>query len=152
MLLREYGEEDLEEILRLFYRTVHVVAAADYSEEQLDAWAPVEADREKWRASLAEHFSLVAEENGKIVAFGDAVGGYLDLLYVAADFQGRGAGSLVAGALEEYARARGAEKMTVHASLTARAFFEKSGYKVLERRRVDRKGVELTNFLMEKIF
>ena len=52
MLLREYGEEDLEEIVRLFYRTVHVVAAADYSEEQLDAWAPVEADREKWRASL----------------------------------------------------------------------------------------------------
>ena len=72
MLLREYGEEDLEEILRLFYRTVHVVAAADYSEEQLDAWAPAEADREKWRASLAEHFCLVAEENGKIVAFGDA--------------------------------------------------------------------------------
>ena len=75
MLLREYGEEDLEEILRLFYRTVHVVAAADYSEEQLDAWAPAEADREKWRASLAEHFCLVAEENGKIVAFGDADGG-----------------------------------------------------------------------------
>lgn len=42
--------------------------------------------------------------------------------------------------------------MTVHASLTARAFFEKRGYKVLERRRVERKGVELTNFLMEKIF
>ena len=95
---------------------------------------------------------MVAEENGKIVAFGDADGGYLDRLYVAADFQGRGAGSLVAGALEEYARARGAEKMTVHASLTARAFFEKRGYKVLERRRVERKGVELTNFLMEKIF
>ena len=148
MLLREYGEEDLEEILRLFYRTVHVVATADYSEEQLDAWAPAEADREKWRASLAEHFSLVAEENGKIVAFGE----YLDRLYVAADFQGRGAGSLVAGALEEYARGTGAEKMTVHASLTARAFFEKRGYKVLERRRVERKGVELTNFLMEKIF
>ena len=148
MLLREYGEEDLEEILRLFYRTVHVVATADYSEEQLDAWAPAEADREKWRASLAEHFCLVAEENGKIVAFG----GYLDRLYVAADFQGRGAGSLVAGALEEYARGTGAEKMTVHASLTARAFFEKRGYKVLERRRVERKGVELTNFLMEKIF
>lgn len=110
MLLREYGEEDLEEILRLFYRTVHVVAAADYSEEQLDAWAPAEADREKWRASLAEHFCLVAEENGKIVVFGDADGGYLDRLYVAADFQGRGAGSLVAGALEEYARARRAEK------------------------------------------
>ena len=152
MLLREYGEKDLEEILRLFYRTVHVVAAADYSEEQLDAWAPAEADREKWRASLAEHFFLVAEENGKIVAFGDAGGGYLDRLYVAADFQGRGAGSLVAGALEEYARGTGAEKMTVHASLTARAFFEKRGYKVLERRRVERKGVELTNFLMEKIF
>lgn len=80
MLLREYGEEDLEKILRLFYRTVHVVAAADYSEEQLDAWAPAEADREKWRASLAEHFCLVAEENGKIVAFGDADGGYLDRL------------------------------------------------------------------------
>lgn len=74
MLLREYGEEDLEEILRLFYRTVHVVAAADYSEEQLDAWAPAEADREKWRASLAEHFCLVAEENGKSSCSGTRTG------------------------------------------------------------------------------
>ena len=37
-----------------------------------------------------------------------------------------------------------------HASLTARPFFLKKGYKVIKEQRVLRKGVYLTNFLMEK--
>ena len=39
MRLREYAPEDLKQILKLFYDTVHTVNAADYSRAQLDAWA-----------------------------------------------------------------------------------------------------------------
>ncbi len=39
---------------------------------------------------------------------------------------------------------------TVHASLTARPFFEARGYEVIRDQRVLRRGVILTNFVMEK--
>lgn len=40
--------------------------------------------------------------------------------------------------------------MTVHASITARGFFEKVGWQVVKEQQVERKGVLLTNFVMEK--
>ncbi|WHP42873.1 hypothetical protein QIX46_07625 [Lysinibacillus boronitolerans] len=36
-----YYDDDLEEILQLFYETVHNVNAQDNSQTQLDAWAPL---------------------------------------------------------------------------------------------------------------
>ena len=43
-----------------------------------------------------------------------------------------------------------APKITVHASITARTFFEKRGYRVLREQQVERQGVLLTNYEMEK--
>lgn len=40
MSVRKYRSEDLSEILKLFYDTVHSVCKADYTLAQLDAWAP----------------------------------------------------------------------------------------------------------------
>ena len=45
IILRSYCPADLDTIERLFYETVHTVNAADYSPEQLDAWAPGQIDR-----------------------------------------------------------------------------------------------------------
>lgn len=52
-------------------------------------------------------------------------------------------------ALEGYARGLGAERVTVHASRTAKPFFQKRGYQVVTAQRVVRRGVELENFAME---
>ena len=38
--LRSFRAEDLQEILTLFYQTIHYINAKDYTEEQLDVWAP----------------------------------------------------------------------------------------------------------------
>ncbi len=39
-LIRKYRNEDCGQILKLFYDTVHTVNRRDYSEEQVNAWAP----------------------------------------------------------------------------------------------------------------
>ena len=41
-------------------------------------------------------------------------------------------------------------KIVTHASITARPFFEKRGYTVIKEQQVERQGVLLTNFVMEK--
>ena len=148
-----YRPGDLEGLIRLFYETVHTVNPRDYTKEQVDAWAPSPegVDREAWGQSLAAHYTLVARRGGEIVGFGDMdPTGYLDRLYVHKDFQGRGVASALAEALEGYAYGLGVEKITVHASRTARPFFEKRGYRVLFAQQVERRGVLLENFAMEK--
>ena len=150
MELRKYRPQDCAEITRLFYDTVHTVNAADYTEEQLDAWADGQVDLEKWNASFLEHDTLVAVEGETIVGFGDMDStGYFDRLYVHRDFQGRGVATSIAHALEGFAHGLGAQRVTVHASRTARPFFERRGYRMLYAQQVERRGVLLENFAME---
>ena len=148
MTIRRYRSEDCRRLTELFYDTVHSVNARDYAPEQLDAWAIGQPDLEAWDRSLHAHESFVAEENGVIIGFGDIdQSGYLDRLFVDKDHQGRGVATALCDALEAAVRA---EHYTTHASITARPFFEKRGYHVVRQQRVERQGVSLTNFVMEK--
>ena len=147
MLIRKYQVPDCEEIAALFYNTVHIVNAKDYTKEQLDVWATGQVDLEKWNQSLQEHYSIVAVENGVIVGFGDIdKTGYLDRLYVHADYQGKGIATAICNQLEQAVQG----DIITHASITAKPFFEKRGYKVVEEQQVERQGIFLTNFCMKK--
>lgn len=145
MFIREYQSSDCEEIIKLFDNTVHTVNAKDYTKEQLDAWATGRVDLNKWDQSLREHYSLVAVENEMIVGFGDIdKSGYLDRLFVHEDYQGKGIGTMICNRLEQAVSGN----VITHASITAKTFFEKRGYRVVKEQQVERKGVFLTNFEM----
>lgn len=148
MMLRPYRKEDCEQTARLFYETVHAVNAKDYAPRQLAAWAPAVPQPEAWHASFCGHYALVAEENGAVVGFGDIDGtGYLDRLYVHKDYQGQGIASAICDELERFTAGK---TFTTHASITAKLFFQHRGYHVVRKQEVIRRGVALTNFVMEK--
>lgn len=148
MKIREYRSADLAETIRLFHDTVHTVNAKDYTSEQLDAWAPESVDRERWSAGFLSSRTLVAVENDRIVGFGNMTSdGYLDKLYVHRDFQHRGIATALCNELEA---ACNADKITVHASITARPFFQARGYETIRRQQVERGKVRLTNYVMQK--
>lgn len=147
MQIRRYEPGDVGELAELFYQTVHTVNAGDYTQEQLDAWADGNVDLKAWDRSLREHVSLVAVVGGVIAGFGDIdQTGYLDRLYVHKDHQGQGVAAALCDALEQAA----AGDVVTHASITARPFFEKRGYRVLRKQQVIRRGVSLTNYVMKK--
>lgn len=147
MEIRTYRPGDCPALAELFYHTVHTVNAADYTPEQLEAWAPGTVDLEGWERSFQGHHTLVATEGETVLGFGDMDGsGYLDRLYVRADRQGRGVGSVLCGLLERSAAGR----VVTHASITARPFFERRGYRAVREQQVERRGVLLTNVVMEK--
>ncbi len=147
MNIRAYQPVDCKALTELFYNTVHTVNAKDYTKEQLDAWATGTVDLEKWNQSLEEHFSLVALDGEKIIGFGDIdATGYLDRLFVHSDYQEKGVATAICDQLERSVQG----SIVTHASITAKAFFEKRGYKVVKERQVERKGVLLTNYIMEK--
>ncbi|HIY16674.1 MAG TPA: GNAT family N-acetyltransferase [Candidatus Intestinimonas stercorigallinarum] len=148
MILRRYQSRDCPILARLFYDTIHTVNRRDYTQAQVDAWATGQVDLAAWDTSLSAHHTLVAEEGGVLLGFADmAEDGYLDRLFVHKDHQGRGIATALCDALE---RASAAPRFTTHASLTARPFFEGRGYRVVKAQQVERRGVLLPNFVMEK--
>lgn len=68
-------------------------------------------------------------------------------LFVHQDHQGKGIASAICDALEYSAHGK---KITTHSSITAKPFFEHRGYRVIREQTVIRKGISLTNYIMEK--
>ena len=147
MIIRKYESSDCKEMAELFFNTVHSVNVKDYTKQQLDAWVSGQVDLEKWDQSFQEHFSIVAVENDIIVGFGDIdKTGYLDRLYVHKNYQGKGIATVICDQLESKVK----ENIITHASITAKPFFEKRGYKVVKEQQVERNGIFLKNYIMEK--
>lgn len=148
MEIRCYNKTDLEEIIKLFQNTVHKVNIKDYTQAQVDVWAPDSIDTEKWDKTLTGHNTLVAVQDSVIVGFGDIDNsGYMDRLYVHHDFQRQGVASLLCDKLESMVDS--GVTIITHASITAKPFFEKRGYKVENEQLVERQGVLLKNYVMQ---
>ena len=152
MNIREYNSDDSKAVYELFFNTVHSVNAADYTEIQLDAWAPKEMDLNIWNNRLLRNnYAVVPELNGVIVGIGTADDiGYFDILYVHKDYQRMGIASLIANDIEKYLCRKGVKTITTNASITARPFFEKRRYHVQEKQNVECRGQFLTIFRMIK--
>lgn len=148
MELREYKESDCSRMAELFFQTVHSVNKNDYNQHQLEAWAPATVDLQKWNKRFLQNRTIVVIDNENIVGFGDIdETGYLDMLYVDKDYQGRGIATMICDRLERYANGK---TITTHASITAKPFFLHRGYRVIKKQEVIRFGVALTNYVMEK--
>lgn len=154
MKIRKYREEECLKLLKLFFDTVRNVNIKDYTQEQVAVWAPDNYIEEKygcWSKTLKENFTVIAETDGKITGFADITpSGYLDRLFVHKDYQGTGIASALLEKILEYAYEQNVEKVITEASITARPFFEKHNFVVIQEQQVERSGVFLTNFLMEE--
>lgn len=77
-------------------------------------------------------------------------GDYLDFMYVHKDFQRQGIAEILLNALEAEAKRRDTKIITSDISKTARPFFEKKGYVVVNEQENLRAGVVLINYKMKK--
>jgi len=77
-------------------------------------------------------------------------GGHIDCMYTHPGFQGKGIASALYEHLLVQAIARGLKSLYVEASLIAQPFFEHRGFSVVKKNQVQRHGISLVNFSMEK--
>ena len=151
MLVRAFKNGDEPALQAVFYSAVHVIAASHYTLEQLDAWAPHRPDWDAWTARLQALQPFVAEADGRVVGYADLqASGLVDHFFVAGKHARRGVGRLLMERLHARAAELGLVRLFSDVSLTAEPFFERFGFRIVERQNVVLGKVSFPNVRMEK--
>lgn len=149
--MRPYSPGDAQSLLALFRDTIRRVNARDYAPDQIAAWSSDAIDPNNWAARFSGRYVVVAELARRAVGFAElGPNGHIDRFFVAADHQGRGIGRMLMSTIETEARRLGLDRLDLDSSITARAFFERQGFRVVKPQMASCRGVELANFHMEK--
>lgn len=151
MLIRRFQSGDETALRQVFHSAVHCVASADYSAEQIDAWAPASVDLILWGQHMQGLNPFVALAESEIVGYADVQqSGYIDHFYVSGQFPRRGVGTLLMHALHEEADRLRLRTLTSNVSRTAQPFFVRFGFEIVEHRSQAIRGVTVPNALMRK--
>ena len=151
MRTRPYAATDLDSLIALFQTAVRSLAGVEYTLEQVLAWAPDATPQDPWRVRLAASSTWVATSGDRTAGFISLEwDGRIDMLYVHPDFQRGGVASMLLRRLEASAEARGLDRLFTEASITAKPFFERWGFRVIAAQEVIRRGQTLANFAMER--
>ena len=151
VVIRSYGQADAADTLAVFLAAVTETAAADYTPEQVRAWArPETRDLTTWHASMQGRNSYVAIVDGALAGFSDvSPEGYIDMLFVAPRHQRRGVARQLVAYGEAHARRAQLAGLTANVSITARPFFERYGFTAEAEQQPVMAGVQLTNYRMK---
>ncbi|MBW4934964.1 GNAT family N-acetyltransferase [Marinobacter sp. F4206] len=151
MKIHPYLPHWAPEIADLFHWAVHAISPSVYGPKQKEAWAPTPPDYTYWSERLVETKPMVAIMDDRIAGFMElGEHGHIDCAYTHPDFQRRGVASALYAYVLAEAKARHLDRLYVEASLVARPFFEHRGFSVITQNEVERNGVTLVNFRMEK--
>jgi len=143
--IRKYKESDFDDLCEIFLRAVKETASADYSPHQIAAWAQIDVSR--WQDKLTDSTVQVAVIDDRPVGFITALERYIDLLFVSPEFTRQGIASALLTALVIQLPEG---MLTVDASITAKPFFERHGFLVLQQQSVETRGVCFINFHMAR--
>lgn len=145
-------DEDFTRATKLFFDTVHTINIHDYTQEQLDAWAPQwDECRARIVRKLSGQQTIGIKECGILIGFGSLDNeGNVDMLYVHKNRQSQGIGKIILMELERLASERGSRSLALFSSITARPFFESAGYVADRKNTVVRNGIPLINYRMYK--
>jgi putative acetyltransferase len=146
--LRPYLQADARRCAEIFRSSIAELAADDYDDDQREAWASRADDEQAFSARLTGALTLL---DGAVAGFASLKGAdHIDMLFVDPEFARQGAGGGLIEALTKLAQARGAKSLTVDASDSAKALFERQGFSA-ERRNLVRVGDQwLANTTMAK--
>lgn len=152
VVIRPYRSSDASATLQVFLDAVTRTASADYSPEQIEAWARREdRDPGDWDRARSARATVVAVVGGEVAGFSDVdAEGWIDMLFVSPEHGRRGVAAALLAHVESLAREERAVALGTDASLTAQPFFERHGFVVVERRHPVRRGVVLVNHRMRK--
>jgi len=152
IIIRKYELKDARFLADIFYHTIHKVNNRDYTEQQINAWAPLSSlELFGWQQKWTKIVPLVAVLEDTIVGFVEfEPNGHIDCFYVHHEYQGKGVGTALMAAIETEAKVKLISRIYAEVSITAKSFFLGKGFQIIKKQNVMIRGCELTNFVTEK--
>jgi putative acetyltransferase len=149
--IRDYQGSDAKALWDIHFHTIRNVNIRDYSQAQVEAWAPDISDNSVWLKRMKGLDPYVAILEELIVGYADLqYDGYIDHFFCHGNHQGKGIGKSLMQKIIFTAKSKGIERLYSHVSITAKPFFEHFGFQVLTEQQVEIRGQVLTNYVMEK--
>ena len=149
--VRPYKRADLNAIIELFNGSVRQIASRDYNPAQIDAWAPKAVNTSAWSERLERKPTFVAEVQSQVAGFSDLEpAGHIDMLFVHSEYQGLGVARTLMNHILLKAREQNLAELSTDASITARPFFERSGFRVLQEQDVQLRAQTFRNYRMAR--
>jgi GNAT superfamily N-acetyltransferase len=109
VVIRPYEHSDAAETLEVFISAVTETASADYTAEQVKAWAqPERRDEGTWYPAMLARNSIVATIGGELAGFSDvSPHGYVDMMFVSPRHQQHGVARQLLAHVQAHARSEG---------------------------------------------
>ena len=149
--LRPYLPADANALRDLFAQSIEELTQDNYDEDQRLAWIERAEDEAAFAARLVAGVTLVVGTPGNYQGFATLKDNtHIDLLFVHPHAARQGVATSLVDALERIAAARGATSITVDASDTALALFDKRGYTPVRRSTIAVGDTWLSNTTMSK--
>jgi putative acetyltransferase len=153
-VIRFYEPKGAAFLSAVFFDAVRTGGLHDYSQSQVEAWAPAMPDPARFEARAKDGRLMLVAVNvvDDPIAYGDLEpNGHVDHLYCHPEVIGTGVASALYDRLEQQARERGMIRLFVEASETARRLFLRKGFAEVKRRDFLLHGVNIHNYLTEKL-
>lgn len=149
MIFRHYkkGEESL--LFEVFYSSIHMNANNNYTEKQLDSWAPLFFNLDEWRKKIEAINPFVLIVDNIIIGYADLQeNGYIDHFFIRGGYNKKGYGSSLLKHIINIAKEKNILTLESNVSLAAQRLFEKFGFKIIKRNKVLIRKEILDNALM----
>ncbi|MFA6288098.1 MAG: GNAT family N-acetyltransferase [Opitutaceae bacterium] len=151
MKLRTFQLSDTDAVVDVYRDAIRRIGPTKYSPEEVAAWARHPADVEEFGHRLARGYTLVAEEDSRIHAFGQVEPrNCFAFLYTTGTAKTKCLGAAIYDAMEAYAYADGVIDMYAEASRISLLFCLHRGFTVYEVIHQNHFGVELEWYRMIK--
>jgi putative acetyltransferase len=151
-VIRDFMPADAPAMAQLYFESARRLGGRNYSQAQIEAWAPAPADPAAVLARASDgRVTLVAISDGTVAGYIDLeADGHVDHLYVHPGAAGWGVGARLIDEIVARARTAGMRRVHAEVSETARPLFERKGFAILHRRAFSVRGVPIHNYAMER--
>ncbi len=130
--IRKFRKEDARELSKLICTTERNICATCYSIKIIEQFCKRNSPKfliEK----MKKRDVFVAVSEGKIVGTVALEGDDIKKFFVKHDLAGKGIGTALFGKIEDLVKKRKIKKLVVDASLNAKGFYEKMGFRLMKK-------------------
>lgn len=156
MQILEFDTGHASSIASLVHDAVSKIDHKLYSKEQLFAWSKAPRSARHWFIELKKSQAWVlVDDEGSVIGLINCTTrfterGYIEHLYIASEYQGKGYGTCLYQHLERWALTKGYPELSTHASKLSKPMFEKLGFSLVAKVYQQKSAQSILGYEMRK--